>query len=135
MLPYLIESAASLSKADIHSFEQRLEGRLPEAFRDFYLAINGGYIDDALNGNDLLLAGFVPIKYGRVPMEQAYSELVEDVPALVGKIPFAFDEGGNYFLLSLGDADHGTIGLWIMDTGQYHEVAHDFPAFLDRLAG
>lgn len=85
MLPYLIESAPSLSAADINRFEQALDVGFPQAFRDFYLATNGGYIDDALNGNDLLLAGFVPIKHGRVPMEQAYRELVEDVPALAGK--------------------------------------------------
>ncbi|KQQ49283.1 hypothetical protein ASF84_23575 [Pseudomonas sp. Leaf127] len=135
MLPYLIESAPSLSAADINRFEQALDVGFPQAFRDFYLATNGGYIDDALNGNDLLLAGFVPIKHGRVPMEQAYRELVEDAPALAGKMPFAFDEGGNYFLLSLDGPDHGKIGLWIMDTEHYHEVAHDFSAFLDRLAG
>nr|WP_161872490.1 SMI1/KNR4 family protein [Pseudomonas sp. SG-MS2] len=50
-----------------------------------------------------------------------------------GRVPFAFDEGGNYFLLTLSGEEQGEVGLWIMDTEEYHVVADAFPEFLSRL--
>ncbi|WP_122523820.1 SMI1/KNR4 family protein [Pseudomonas viridiflava] len=134
MLIPLVDSEAKLSNSEIDDFELALNAKLPSSFKDLYCAKNGGYIDDQKGGNSLLLAGFVPIKYGRLPIEQAYKELVDDYPSLVGRIPFAFDEGGNYFLLSIGNQNSGEVGLWIMDTEEYHLVASDFRSFLDRLA-
>lgn len=133
MLVLLVNAEKELSGADLDSLEGVLGGRLPLEFRQLYLSSNGGYIDDAQGGNGLLLAGFVPVKYGRIPMELAYKELVEDFPHLKGHVPFAFDEGGNYFLLTLSGAEQGEVGLWIMDTEEYHVVADTFSEFLCRL--
>ena len=113
--------------------ESSLGGTVPPNFRQLYLESNGGYVDDSQGGNTLLLAGFVPIKYGRIPMELAYKELVEDYPQMKGRVPFAFDEGGNYFLLTLSGGGQGEVGLWIMDGEEYHVVADNFSEFLCRL--
>lgn len=134
MLIPLIDSAPQISNTDIEHLEKEIGGELPSEFKDIYLNINGGNIDDSEESNSLLLSGFVPIKYGQVPIEQAYKELVEDFPALKGKVPFAFDEGGNYFLLSTFGHDQGEIGLWIMDTEEYHIVSDSFSDFLARLS-
>lgn len=133
MLIPLINTEKEISCADLEFLEERLGGTLPPDFRRLYLSSNGGYIDDAQGGNDLLLAGFVPIKYGRIPMDIAYKELVEDFPQMKGRVPFAFDEGGNYFLLTLSGEAQGEVGLWIMDTEEYHVVADTFSEFLTRL--
>ncbi len=74
-----------------------------------------------------------PIKYGRIPINVAYKELVEDFPKMKGRVPFAFDEGGNYFVLALSGEEQDEVGLWIMDTEEYHVVADTFPEFLNRL--
>ncbi len=129
----LIDPGQELSNADLDSLEVLLGGKVPLEFRRLYLASNGGYIDDSQEGNALLLAGFVPIKYGRIPMELAYKELTRDFPQMKGRVPFAFDEGGNYFLLTLAEGEQGEVGLWIMDTEEYHVVADDFSEFLYRL--
>ncbi|MDC3744213.1 SMI1/KNR4 family protein [Pseudomonas syringae pv. syringae] len=133
MLIPLIDSAQQISDADIENVEKEIGGKFPSDFKNMYLSINGGNIDDSDESNSLLLAGFVPMKYGQIPMEQAYRELVEDFPTLKGKVPFAFDEGGNYFLLSVFGHDQGEIGLWIMDTEEYHIVSDSFSEFLTRL--
>lgn len=133
MLISLVDTEKELSCVDLDLLEGVLGGRLPPEFRRLYLSSNGGYIDDAQGGNDLLLAGFVPIKYGRIPMDMAYKELIEDFPQMRGRVPFAFDEGGNYFLLTLSGEEQGEVGLWIMDTEEYHVVADTFSEFLTRL--
>ncbi|WP_233100430.1 SMI1/KNR4 family protein [Pseudomonas putida] len=133
MLIPLSDTEKAISCADLDFLEEVLGGRLPPEFRRLYLSSNGGYIGDAQGGNDLLLTGFVPIKYGRIPMDIAYRELVEDFPQMKGRVPFAFDEGGNYFLLTLSGEEQGEVGLWIMDTEEYHVVADAFPEFLSRL--
>ncbi|MEB6587838.1 SMI1/KNR4 family protein [Pseudomonas asiatica] len=133
MLTSLIDSEQDLSGADLESLEVLLGGKVPLEFRRLYLASNGGYIDDSQGGNALLLTGFVPIKYGRIPMELAYKELIRDFPSMTGRVPFAFDEGGNYFLLALSEGEQGEVGLWIMDTEEYHVVADNFSEFLYRL--
>lgn len=63
----------------------------------------------------------------------AYNELVQDFPTLAGKVPFAFDEGGNYFLISVSGNDAGNVGIWIMDTEEYHIVADDFREFFSTV--
>lgn len=134
MLISLVGTEKELSCADLDFMEGILGGRLPPEFRRFYLSSNGGYIDSAQGGNDLLLAGFVPIKYGRIPMGIAYKELVEGFPQMKGRVPFAFDEGGNYFLLTVSGEELGEVGLWIMDTEEYHVVADTFSEFLTCLS-
>ena len=133
MLMALVGAEEKLFDGDLDALENALGGELPAEFRRLYLSSNGGCIDDAQGGNDLLLAGFVPIKHGRIPIDRAYKELVEDCPELKGKMPFAFDEGGNYFLLTLLGKEQGQVGLWIMDTDEYHVVSENFREFLGRL--
>ncbi|MCI0915358.1 SMI1/KNR4 family protein [Pseudomonas putida] len=133
MLIPMISTEKEISSADLDLLEEVLGDRLPPEFRRLYLSSNGGYIDDAQGGNDLLLAGFIPIKYGRIPIDIAYKELVLDFPRMKGRVPFAFDEGGNYFLLTLSGEAQGEVGFWIMDTEEYHVVADAFREFLSRL--
>ncbi|WP_440778861.1 SMI1/KNR4 family protein [Pseudomonas syringae] len=134
MLIPLITSTPRISIADFDNLEKEIGGQLPPDFKDIYLSINGGNIDDSNDSNSLLLSGFLPIRYGQPPMKQAYKELIEEFPTLKGKLPFAFDEGGNYFLLSSFGHDQGEVGLWIMDTEEYHIVAESFSEFLVRLS-
>ncbi|EEB56584.1 hypothetical protein PSPTOT1_2914 [Pseudomonas syringae pv. tomato T1] len=70
----------------------------------------------------------------RSPWSMAYRELIEDFPTIKEKPPFAFDEGGNYFLLSSFGHDQGEVGLWIIDTEEHHSVAESFSELLIRLS-
>lgn len=129
----LIDSELAISEVEIDELQAKLGGKFPQAFRRLYLARNGGFIGDKEDGNTLLLAGFVAIKFGRLPIDLAYRELISDYPHMHGKVPFAFDEGGNYFVFSLFGHAIGQVGLWVMDTEEYHVVADDFQEFLERL--
>jgi len=115
MLMALVDAEEKLFDGDLDALENALGSELPAEFRRLYLSSNGGCIDDAQGGNDLLLAGFVPIKHGRIPIDRAYKELVEDCPELKGKMPFAFDEGGIIFCLLCWEKNRGrsACGLWI----------------------
>lgn len=71
MLTNFSETGPPISDAEILAIELLANGNFPSEFRNLYLSVNGGYLDDADGGNSLLLSGFVPIKYGRVPMEHS----------------------------------------------------------------
>ncbi|MBF7144346.1 MULTISPECIES: SMI1/KNR4 family protein [Pseudomonas] len=132
MLINLKNSQPGLVIVDVNNLEEILKVKFPNDLVSFYLAQNGGDLEEN-EPNSLLLSGFVPIKYGEIPVELAYEELISDFPHLSGKIPFAFDEGGNYFLLETVGPDKGKIELWIMDTEELLSVAESFLEFLEEL--
>ncbi|MCF5268754.1 SMI1/KNR4 family protein, partial [Pseudomonas syringae] len=69
------------------------------------------------------------IKGGNPRVEAAYLDFVENDESFTGLIPFAFDEGGNSYLLSLRPDDYGNIYLRLQEEDEMQKVFDDFESF------
>lgn len=131
----LEESEHALSVQELGEFEERFRTTLPTEFKEFYLRSNGGNLSENKRDNEFLLSGFTPIKYGEIPIEIVYSDLIDNIPSLKEMIPFAYDQGGNSFVLSVQDDDYGSIHLYLMDEKELAFVCGSFEEFIAELAG
>lgn len=129
----LEDSGQALSVQELNEFQEKFHAELPTAFRQFYLKHNGGDLSDSNGENDFLLGGFTPIKYGEAPIETVYRNLTDSLPSLKNMIPFAYDYGGNSFLLSVKAEDFGNIYLYLMDEEDLAFVCESFEAFMAEL--
>lgn len=130
----LEESEKKLSSDELNEFNRYFGGKIPLSFINFYIKFNGGYPPDNDVSNIFLLGGFNPIKYGELPIENVYSDLVDDFSNLEKMVPFAYDEGGNCFLLSLRDDNYGKIYIWLMDEKELVFISESFDDFIDQLS-
>lgn len=78
----LEESERKLSPDELDEFNRAFDGKVPFSFNNFYIKFNGGYPLDNGESNFFLLGGFNPIKYGDLPIEDVYSDLIDDYPSL-----------------------------------------------------
>ncbi|MGN8274943.1 SMI1/KNR4 family protein [Pseudomonas sp. SMN5] len=129
----LEDSENALSVQELNEFQEKFNVELPTAFRNFYLKHNGGNLSESNSENEFLLGGFTPIKYGEAPIEIVYRDLTDDVPSLKAMIPFAYDQGGNPFLLSVKRDDFGSVYLYLMDEEDLAFVCESFEEFLTEL--
>ncbi|NUL38301.1 SMI1/KNR4 family protein [Kosakonia sacchari] len=129
----LEKSQQKLNPDELAVFEQQLNVSLPKDFVKFYMDYNGGYLPESDEDNPYLLGGFLPIKYGRVSIEEHYKDITESFPELKELIPFAYDDGGNLFLISSKNLDSGKIYIWLMDETELDFVSDSFSAFLNEL--
>jgi len=131
----LEESEHALSVQELDEFEKIFSAALPAGFKEFYLRSNGGNLPENKRDNEFLLGGFTPIKYGEAPIEVVYSDLIDDIPSLKGMIPFAYDQGGNSFVLSVKGDDCGSIHIFLMDEKELAFVCGSFEEFIAELEG
>ncbi|HHC4899985.1 TPA: SMI1/KNR4 family protein [Escherichia albertii] len=128
------ESEKKLTQDEFSDFEKYFGKKLPDSFKNFYLENNGGYLSENGQSSPLLFSGFISIKYGKVPIEKIYQDLIDDFLDLKDMVPFADDEGGNCFLLSLRDKDYGQIYIWLMDEKELAFVCESFDSFINELS-
>jgi hypothetical protein len=103
-----------LSEADIKRVERRLGIHLPKDLKQHYLRHNGGrprprfFIKD---GEAYGVHYFLAMNTSKTSsFEHSYEMLVGRTPEFPrGYIPFAYDEGGDYFLYSVKPASFGNI--------------------------
>ncbi|EDS4738684.1 SMI1/KNR4 family protein [Salmonella enterica] len=127
------EAEKKLTQDEFVEFEKHFSKKFPDGFKNFYLENNGGYLPETVHPSPLLFSGFISIKYGKVPIEKIYQDLIDDFPELNDMVPFADDEGGNCFLLSLRDKDYGRIYIWLMDEKELVFVSETFDNFIKEL--
>lgn len=145
--------APAIAMADFEALEQALGRPLPAAFKQHYLRYNGGAPSDTqVPGDDAWepteVALFNSVKYP-LPGQGASSEILHHYQAMLAKhvipdfvLPFAWDPGGNLFVLNLRDA---TVAYYPTDmfdpaldaAGNFAKamrtVATSFEQFLDNL--
>ncbi|NIF24412.1 SMI1/KNR4 family protein [Candidatus Pantoea multigeneris] len=126
-------SEENITLDDIRKFEMSNNVELPTNFIDFYLINNGGYSPEKYEPNPFLLGGFFSFSHGKVPIEKRYKELLEDWPNLLGLIPFAYDDGGNLFLISTVSDSYGEIKIWITDESELGNVSMSFLSFINEM--
>ena len=106
-----------LTTEELAAFEQQYNITLPKAFKEHYLQYNGGYPPyENVKGTKHLFTinSFYPIKYGVLPIEKIISDYEKSGIVFDDKIPFAYDNGGNIYLISVAQNTYGYI--YIIET-------------------
>ncbi len=73
------ECEQALTEHDLDTLEQQLGRRFPLAYRQHYLQYNGGYLSEEWKEREqLCFGGFNSIRYGELPAEQLYIDLLKN---------------------------------------------------------
>ena len=148
-MPELAHAEKSLTDEEFTAFERLFHREIPLSFKRHYMADNGGSPseEDVEAGKwGLPVHAFIPIKYGRLTIE----ELVECIGTIdpeddkfgswaqFSYVPFAHDAGANIIFLSLKDSDYGSV--YITNTlshapagGSIYMISSSFEEFRARL--
>ncbi|WNY83071.1 SMI1/KNR4 family protein [Cronobacter dublinensis] len=129
----VMDSEIGLTQEDFAEVEKKFNWKLPATFKKFYLHHNGGGLTDEYADNEFLLSGFIPFKYGSASIERTYKDLVDDFPTLKEFVPFADDQGGNCFLISMRKKDYGEVYIWLMDEKELAFVIESFDALINEI--
>ncbi len=133
-----------LNNKDLESFEVALGTyKLPMDFKVHYLKYNGGYPPEEYQyvlGKNLVytINSFIPIKYGRLPIEKVIDDYKSSGCIFYPKIPFAYDNGGNLFCISVEKEYYGQIYIVLIEKMEtpieFHFVADNFSHFIKTFA-
>jgi len=132
----LEESELSIDMGDFSQIELLAGGNLPPLFKRIYLKNNGGFPEATeVEGDEYVFSinGFNSIKFGKLPIEKLMQEYMDQDGDLEGYVPFAYDDGGNSFMLSLKKEDAGVVYLWIQDEMRLEKVCSSFDDFISSL--
>ena len=124
-----------LAEEEMSTFESEFSKALPDSFKIYYLLHNGGFPEaDYVRGekNIFSIDGFIPIKYGLLPIERLIKDMLGPAPKGL-YVPFANDSGGNIFYISLADNDYGQVYLVTAETSENIYVCSSFDEFLAGL--
>ncbi|WP_349975515.1 SMI1/KNR4 family protein [Pseudomonas sp. WHRI 8519] len=134
----LEESESGIDMGDFSQIEYLAGAKLPPLFKKIYLKNNGGFPEATeVEGDQYVFSinGFNPIKFGNLPIEKLMQEYASQERSLEGYIPFAYDDGGNSFMLSLNKEDAGMVYLWLQDEKRLEKVCSRFDDFISSLCG
>ncbi|MFK3906917.1 SMI1/KNR4 family protein [Pseudomonas monteilii] len=126
----------SITPDDFLDVEKLAGGVLPLSFKALYLSANGGFpAATEVEGEECVFSinGFNPIKFGGLPIERLMQDFYSQDEKLRGYVPFAYDEGGNSFMLSLNRENSGVVYLLLHDDLQLERVCESFEVFLSSL--
>ncbi|MBD8708750.1 SMI1/KNR4 family protein [Pseudomonas sp. CFBP 13711] len=116
--------------------ENLVKGSLPQVFKKIYLHNNGGFPSKTeFDGDDFCfsIGGFNPIRYGNPSIESLIKDLNRGDGVMQSLVPFAYDDNGNTFMLSLRDEDYGKVYLWLQDEERMESVISSFDNFVAAL--
>ncbi len=143
-----LETCPALTRADISEIGKDLSIVFPDEFIAHYLKYNGGYPEGDTyswkTGGTTTVNTFFSLKYdGFVNLENTYKNLalLENYFPL-GIVPFAVDDGGNFFCISARKIDFGRI--YFLENEHYNiqnkeleyltPVENSFKDFIDGLS-
>lgn len=131
------QSEQQLTITELITFENSFSRNIPIDFKEHYLKYNGGYPPyENLKGlqNIFTINGFYPIKYGRLPIEKIIKDYKNSGIEFIDKIPFAYDNGGNIYLISIETNTYGYVYILEVDfleEKNYILVSKSFSDFLN----
>lgn len=141
-----LETSPALNQSEIEEAERKMSVIFPDEFKKHYLEYNGGYPEKDIyvwsDGGRTTINTFSSIKYdGFQNLENSYRNLtVLEQYLPVGVIPFATDDGGNFFCISAREKDYGNI--YYCNNDDYNtedkeecltKLGDSFRAFVDGL--
>lgn len=132
-------NAGNIDLPQIDEIEKKYSIRLPPDYKDFLVRYNGIYSneDTFVKGENIYtVQGFYPIGHSEsyTGLDTAISISKEFLP--MHMVPFAYNPGGNYFLLSVGSDDYGKVYFHFSDAEPGYEfelLANDFTEFINTL--
>lgn len=147
-MAFLLKNSAQASLSDIAEFERRVDLQLPEDYRRFLAANNGGkccsggLFREAATGESI---SRVNILLGlrdepNYSLEEALSIMKERMPPDL--LPICYDSGGNYLLLDCSDEHRGTVYFLGLESADLEDspglesltvVARSFSELLSQL--
>ncbi len=128
-----------VSESYIRNFERKEKFQFPGQFADFYMLHNGGIPKEYIynDGNRILTVNhFLPFQHGvyeDMAIEEVYHTLLEEEVIPIGYVPFAMEESGDYFVISIKEDEHGCICLWSHETAGMKKVNDSFESFIECL--
>lgn len=127
----LYKSCVALSCNDLMMFENYFQTKFPLSFKRFYLQNNGGFTvkKDFYIGCDRHdIHCFLSIKYSSDSIKTIIEEYEENMRLKNFQkrfVPFALDQGGNYYLMDISSENYGKIYMW------FHDIDYDeLPIFI-----
>lgn len=147
-MPVITPTHAPLSDSDIVQFERRFTINLPDTYRDFLRAYNGGKpLPKRFDTEDDKVSSMVARFFAMYDdeddaLEDEYTDITLDGVIPANLLPVAIDPARNRILLSLSGPDQGAVYYWSWDeepepaTCSYRymrRIAPDFDAFLAGL--
>jgi hypothetical protein len=132
----LDEAEAAIEINDFLKIESLANGKLPNSFKRLYLRANGGFPEATeVEGEEYVFSinGFNSIKFGGLTIEKLMQDFFDQDEKLKGYVPFAYDDGGNSFMLSLNQKDSGVVYLLLQENLQLERVCASFDVFLNSL--
>ena len=122
-----------VGSADIADVERQLGFAMPAALKAFYLEHNGGRPRPNLfpaHDDFFEVHIFLPIKSGnpKLGLERTYDLLVRQTSEFPRDfLPFASDQGGDHFMVSLRPVDEGAV---FFNQSDYYDDPDRFVVFL-----
>lgn len=112
----------------LRQVKRDLDVTFPMLLWDFYRVHNGGWpVTDEVH--PLGVHGYFPIGAAETSLVGMHTALVGVAPELDGLIPFAYDAGGNAFLVSGRDDDARPV-LWLHQENEAIVLDHDLGTLL-----
>lgn len=146
MKPTISKEYAPLTSGQLVAVEQRLGIHLPEAYRDFLLAHNGGRpkpnVFQTQDGTGSSIDWFLGIHNGPYDNFEGYfiNYKVTRLALPGNLVPIGHDPGGNLICLSVQGEDTGAVYFWDHERetspptyANVHLIADSFEGLLDSL--
>lgn len=109
----IVNTKKKLTIEDIHGFEKEYNFTMPYEVKEHYLSYNGGYPEKAIyvmGGREYVVNYFFSICCGEgLALEKTMKLLDDERIFPKWLIPFANDEGGNFFCYSIKAGEEGKI--------------------------
>jgi len=141
-----LEIAPSVSMEELDASIERLNIKLPQSFKEHYVTFNGGYTfrrffmwpDESRTRIDHF---FLILHKKFTSLEEAYEDLFVSENILPkGFLPFAVDDGANFFCLCLLPEDYNSVFYAAMynynpeNSSDYlTKISPSFEDFIDEL--
>ncbi len=102
-----------INELDLDQLEKEYSFSMPTMIRNHILEYNGGYPKKSVFVNDdgetYSVSYFIPVKYGNFNLEKVLDLLRDDKVFPKWLVPFADDDGGDFFCYSLRNDEIGAI--------------------------
>ena len=118
------QSEQQLTITELITFENSFSRNIPIDFNENLKGLQ----------NNFTINGFYPIKYGRLPIEKIIKDYKNSGIDFIDKIPFAYDNGGNIYLISIETNTYGYVYILEVDfleEKNYILVSKSFSDFLN----
>lgn len=130
----LIDSSPQVDDPTLARFNAYFGNKLPPAMLAFYRSANGGYLRGEDEDTDPTgVASLIAVGDGRTCIENLHRDYIQGFPHLAEYVPFAEDNFGNCYVLSLRDEDYGHIYLHLLEDDELMLIEDSFEELMEGI--